>query len=338
MTGETAPLNTPDELARQTRSSLNKIIVRPEVGVTIGLVVVWLIFYILSPRFLEVDNIGSILTVASETGIIAVGMAFLLISGEFDLSVGTVYVVIPTLMIRFSQWLGVPMFVGFIIGIAIAMFIGYVNGSITLRFGLPSFIVTLATTMLLGGILLALSGGFVTAASGHHAFFSVLALPVGYFRISTGWFIVIVLVFQFILSYTRYGNSVFATGGNLTIARKMGVDTNRVKMTNFIICAALAGVAGCISAARAYEVAPTIGYDVTFNAFGAGIIGGCLISGGQGSIVGTFIGVLLLSSVNSGLILAGASPYWYQAFVGAIILVVVIINLVFMRRAGRAIR
>jgi simple sugar transport system permease protein len=318
--------NPPQVILR--RYPLNKLITRPEVGVTIGLIVVWSIFYILSPKFLWPANIGSICTVAAEMGIIAVGMAFLQISGETDLSVGSVYVFVPTIMIQSAQALHLPIFIGFLIAMAFAVLVGFVNGTITLRFKLPSFIVTLSTMMLLSGLLLAITSGFITQVSDENLWFTILSKRFGDFRISVVWMLLIVLFFHFTLNSTMYGNWVFATGGNETIARKMGINTSRVKLTNFIACSMLAGFAGCISAARVYSVNPSVGFDLMFDAMASGIIGGCLLSGGRGSIIGTLLGVLLLSSVNSGLILAGASPYWYRAFVGAIILVVVIINLI----------
>jgi len=142
----------------------------------------------------------------------------------------------------------------------------------------------------------------------------------------------IVILFSLILDHSKYGNWVYATGGNVVVATKMGVATHRVKIINFVICSLLAGFAGCVGASRVYSVNPAVGFDLMLNAIAAAIIGGCLITGGRGSIVGTFLGVMLLTSVNSGLILAGASPYWYRAFIGAIILVVVVINLAITRR------
>jgi len=319
--------------------SWNRLLVRPEVGVTVGLAVVWSLFYILSPKFLWPANIGSICTVAAEMGVIAVGMAFLQISGETDLSVGSVYVFVPTIMIQSAHTLGLPVFLGFLVSMMFAALVGFINGTITLRFRLPSFIVTLSTMMLLSGLLLAITGGFITQVSVENLWFAILAQRFGDFRISVLWMLLIVILFHFMLSSTTYGNWVFATGGNEAIARKMGINTTRVKMTNFIICSVLAGFAGCISAARVYSVNPSVGFDLMFDAMASGIIGGCLLSGGRGSIIGTLLGVLLLSSVNSGLILAGASPYWYRAFVGAIILVVVIINLlVISGRRGKVLK
>lgn len=308
------------------------ILVRPETGVVVGLLIVWTTFYLLSSRFLSASNVGNIMTQAAEHGVVAIGMAFLLISGEFDLSVSSVFVLTPLIMFRSALYLEVPLLLGFLLGLAAAALVGYLKAFITLRFKLPSFIVTLATTFLISGVVLAVTGGFPTDFLSRPLFFSVLAQRIGFFRVSTLWMLLLVVVFQIILNATTYGNRVYATGGNSLVTRKMGINTDRVKTINFIICSVLAGFAGCLGAARVYSVNPSVGFEFMFNAMAATIIGGCLIIGGRGSIVGTLLGVLLLTSVNSGLILAGASPYWYQAFVGLIILLVVIVNLLIVNR------
>jgi simple sugar transport system permease protein len=303
--------------------------VRSEIGVIIGIVVVWAVFYLLSPKFLWISNLGNIFTAAAVMGIIAVGMAFLIIAGEFDLSVGAVSTVVPIIMLKLSQGLHVPLIVGFAAGMVVAGLIGFANGYVTLRLKLPSFIVTLASMLLLSGTILAITGGFLTDHIGPKPpLFLAFAARFGAFSVSTIWMLAVVAVFAFILDYTRYGNWVYAVGGNREVAEKLGIKVARVKITNFVICALLAGFAGCVGVARISSVNPAADFDLMFNAMAGGIIGGCLISGGRGSIIGTLLGVILLTSVNSGLILAGASPYWYRAFVGAIVLAVVIINLV----------
>ena len=128
---------------------------RPEIGVVASLIVIWSVFYILSPKFLSPLNSGNIFTAAAETGVMAIGIAFLLISGEFDISVGSVYVVAPMLMLRLANTAHVPLGVGFLIGLLAAGFVGLVNGILTVRFRFPSFIVTLATMLLLSGLVLA---------------------------------------------------------------------------------------------------------------------------------------------------------------------------------------
>ena len=313
-----------------------RLLKRPEVGSVASLLVIWTIFAVLAPRFLSAPNMGNILTAAAEMGIIAVGMALLIITGEFDLSVGSVFVLTPTVMLKLATVCGVPLFLSFLIAMAIAMSVGLFNGYLTMRFRFPSFIVTLASMLLIGGIVLAVTGGFVTSYPTKNLLFDILTKRIGSFRVSTLWMFAIGGAMAFVLDNTRYGNSVYATGGSPDVARKLGINVRRVKMTNFVLCSMLAGLAGCIGTARVFSVNPTAGFDLMFNAAAAGFIGGCLITGGRGSIVGTVLGAVLLSSLSSGLIFAGASPYWYRAFVGAIILLAVIVNYAVTRGVRRA--
>ena len=317
-------------------SRLRNLLRRPEIGVVASLVVIWTVFYILSPKFLSPVNLSNIFAAAAETGIIAVGIAFLLISGEFDISVGSVYVVTPMLMLRLANNFHIPLVLGLLIGLATAALVGLINGTLTVKFHFPSFIVTLATMLLLSGIVLAITGGFITEYSSKPLLFDILVKRVGGFRVSIFWLLGITSLFAIILENTRYGNAVCATGGNPAVARKLGINVSRVKMINFVLCSTLAGFAGCVGAARVYSVNPTVGFDLMFNAIAAAVIGGCLVTGGRGSIIGTFLGVILLTSVSSGLILAGASPYWYRAFVGVIILLAVIVNYEVTRRIKHA--
>lgn len=313
-----------------------KVLKRPEIGVIASLIVIWAIFALLAPRFLSAANMGNIFTAAAEMGIIAVGMAFLLISGEMDISVGSVFILTPTLMLQLANGLHIPLLLSMLIALAVAALVGYVNASLTLRFQFPSFIVTLATMLLISGIVLAVTGGFITEYLEKNILFDVLSKRIGSFRVSTLWMLAIASFFAVLLENTRYGNAVYATGGNPIVARKMGINVYRVKMMSFIACSVLAGFAGCIGTARVYSVNPSIGFDLMFNAFAAGIVGGCLVSGGRGSIIGTLLGAVLLSSVSSGLIFAGASPYWYRAFVGAIILLAVLVNFLVTRGLDHA--
>jgi simple sugar transport system permease protein len=129
-----------------------------------------------------------------------------------------------------------------------------------------------------------------------------------------------------ILVRTRYGNAVYATGGNRDAARVLGVATDKVKLVNFIISALLAGLAGCIQFARFLSVDPMRGQGLELEAIAAAVIGGTLLTGGAGNLIGTLFGVLLVGMVRSGLVQAGAPAYWYQAFVGVIVVVAVVVN------------
>jgi simple sugar transport system permease protein len=315
---------------------MTKLLKRPEVGAIASLLVIWTIFAILAPRFLSQANMGNILTAAAEMGIIAIGMALLIITGEFDISVGSVFVLAPIVMLKLATVCGVPLLVAFVVAMVLAGCVGLFNGFLTIRFGFPSFIVTMASMLLIGGIILAVTGGFVTSYSTRNLLFDVLTKRIGSFRVSTVWLFAIGGTMAFILDNTRYGNSVYATGGSPVVARKLGINVRRVKMTNFVLCSMLAGFAGCIGTARVFSVNPTASFDLMFNAAAAAFIGGCLITGGRGSIIGTVVGAILLSSLSSGLIFAGASPYWYRAFVGGIILLAVGVNFAVTKGVRRA--
>jgi simple sugar transport system permease protein len=223
---------------------------------------------------------------------------------------------------------GLVSVIAFFIALGIASCIGLANGIITVRTGIPSFITTLGTMMFLRGILLAVSRGFTISYSGHSTFITALSLRfAGGFRTSVFWFIGLAILFAMILGRTRYGNWVFATGDDKEVARAMGVNPDRVKLTNFMLSGVLAGFAGCVNLARFKLVDPTMGMGMELEAISAAVIGGTLLSGGYGSIVGAFIGAILIGMIRSGLILAGAPTYWYQAFIGVILIVAAIINI-----------
>jgi simple sugar transport system permease protein len=204
-----------------------------------------------------------------------------------------------------------------------------INGLIVTKTGIPSFITTLGAMMFWRGILLAVTKGFPIQFFPRTLppmFFALNGRFVGQFRTSALWFLGIILLINLILVRTRYGNAVYATGGNRDAARVLGVATNKVKLINFVISATLAGLAGCIQFARFLSIDPTRGVGLELEAIAAAVIGGTLLTGGAGNLVGTLFGVLLVGMVRSGLVQSGAPAYWYQAFVGLIVVVAVIVN------------
>lgn len=300
----------------------------PEFGAFAGTIIVFIGFSFTATRFLTADSIASILTVAAELGIVSAGITFLMISGEFDLSVGSVLGV-AAMIFAMTAKAGWPHAVGFFLALVASVGIGLLNGLIVTRTGIPSFITTLGSMMFWRGILLAVTGGFPISyfPAGTPAIFSLLnGRFAGQFRTSALWFLGIMLLLNLILVRTRYGNAVYATGGNRDAARVLGVATDRVKLINFAISALLAGLAGCIQFARFFSVDPTRGVGLELEAIAAAVIGGTLLTGGAGNLIGTLFGVLLVGMVRSGLVQAGAPAYWYQAFVGLIVVVAVVVN------------
>lgn len=309
----------------------------PEFGAIAGTIVVFIGFSFTATRFLSLDSIASILTVAAELGIVSAGVTFLMISGEFDLSVGSVLGV-SAMVFALAAKAGWPLFAGWGLALLTSAIIGLLNGFITIKAGIPSFITTLGSTMFWRGILLAVTGGFPVTyfPVGMPAMFFVLnGRFIGQFRTSAVWFLGLAIILNIVLTKTRYGNAVYATGGNREAARVLGVATNKVKCINFVISAVLAGLAGCIQFARFFSVDPMRGFGLELEAIAAAVIGGTLLTGGAGNLVGTIFGVLLAGMVRSGLVQAGAPAYWYQAFVGLIVVVAVILNTKLRRWALR---
>lgn len=300
----------------------------PEFGAFAGTVVVFIGFSLTATRFLTADSLASILTVAAELGLVSAGITFLMISGEFDLSVGSVLGV-AAMIFAITAKAGWPHFIGWLAALCTSAAIGFVNGIIVTKTGIPSFITTLGSMMFWRGILLAVTGGFPITyfPRGTPLMFSILnGRFAGQFRTSALWFLGIMLLLNLVLVRTRYGNAVYATGGNREAARVLGIATDKVKLINFIISAVLAGLAGCVQFARFFSVDPMRGQGLELEAIASAVIGGTLLTGGAGNLIGTLFGVFLVGMVRSGLVQAGAPAYWYQAFVGLIVVIAVVVN------------
>ena len=298
-----------------------------EIGALSGLIIVMIVFTLLSKNFLTWRNFVGIFTSTSELGIIAIGICFLMIAGEFDLSVGSVFAVAPMVGALLAN-IGVPMFFAFLVGLVFAALIGLLNGIIVIKAKIPSFIATLGSMMFFRGLLLAVSGGFpIDYKPEDTGFLNLLGGKISFgMRASGVWFILGTIIFSIILTQTRYGNHVSAVGGNAGTSKAVGINVSKVKVINFMACAVMAGLAGFTMFGRFHSIDPTAGTLLELEAIASSVIGGALLTGGYGSIVGAFIGAFLIGVMRSGLILAGAPSYWYQGFIGVILVISVIIN------------
>ncbi len=301
-----------------------------EFGAIIGFALVFIAFGVITPgSFLSFQNIGSILAMASQLGIMAVGISFLMISGEFDLSVGSVYALSPIIMAYLVR-VGINPLIALLVGLIVAGIVGLSNGLITLKGEIPSFITTLGMMMFIRGVIFAVTGGFPVLYKGH----PLGLLPIlnsnwgaSTFRTSIIWFLFFVLLFSLILNRTAYGNWVQATGGNRKTAEALGINWKKVKITNFITCSVLAGYSGIINMSRFKTVEATLGEGMELEAIAVAVIGGNLLTGGHGTILGTLIGAILMGVIRSGLILVGAPAFWYRAFIGVVLIVAVVVNI-----------
>lgn len=302
----------------------------PAVGVLIAWLVIFGIFSVMGRQFFTLSNLVGIFTIVSELGIMAIGVAFLMISREFDLSVGAVYAASAFIFgLLANTGLFSPL--ALVITLIFASLVGFVNGMITLRTRIPSFITTLGMMMILRGVLLAITKGVTITYEGDAIVPTILARGIAYgFRPSHFWFIALTLLFTLILNRTRYGNWVFAVGGGQEAARSMGVNISRVKLINFTISALLAGLAGCIVMSRLSIANPAFGAGSELEVITAVVIGGTLLTGGYGTILGAFLGAFLVGMIRTGLLMSGAPGYWYQTFIGIVLIVAATIHLKMM--------
>ncbi len=305
-----------------------------EASIFIVAIVLVIYFQFSSSNFFTPDNIRTIFEFVSATAIIAAGEVMLLICGEIDLSVGNVFALAPYIMYFVNQ-AGLPVWVGIIAALLASAIVGLLNGIFTVWFEIPSLITTMGMLFLLTGVTLTISGGepFNVPAAG--ALNQVMGVN-PYSEIL--WALAVMVIVQVILSFTRWGKHTVATGGNLHGASEAGVNVNRVKIGNFMLASILAGFAGILEAFRIDSIDPgSGGTTIMFSAVAGAVIGGTALSGGIGTVVGAFLGVLALSILNDGFTLLGVNAYPYNIILGVAIFIAMILNVRLrkLREAGR---
>ncbi|MBN8592868.1 MAG: ABC transporter permease [Anaerolineae bacterium] len=420
----------------------NRLAASPGAGAIIGFVALFMFFSVASDFFLQGNSLAGALTNNITRGIVAIGVTMLMISGEFDLSVGSVLGIggltfLGLITGQFPRGI-TPLdpFLALIVTLLLCGFLGFINGFLLVRTGIPSFIVTLATllmyrglplTVIVGGqtiryvdfsnqppvvainrfVVMAIialglvalafvgrallsgqwsgiqkrrsgyaedTGDFKALALGASTLnfivtsviFAALAIAlvlslvdqigllgqspnllVSFFDLANGrianigpleipreinlrlgviWWMILVIIFQFILTQTRYGNATYAVGGNAGAARAQGINVNRVRITNYIILAMLVGVASIIDASRLQSIDALRGTGLELEVIAATVIGGALLTGGYGSIIGALLGVFIFGMMQTGLVLIGIDARLFDAVIGLIILLAVVIN------------
>ncbi|WP_240468558.1 ABC transporter permease [Gracilibacillus sp. YIM 98692] len=293
-----------------------------KLGIFLGLFALMTVFSILSPVFLSLGNLENILIQSATNAIIAAGMTFVIISGEIDLSVGSILaltsIVSGEIMITTgSVWLGVG--VALLMGILMGVF----NGVFVAYLGFPAFIVTLATMWLYRGSAYVYSGGQ-----------AVVGLPDGFRVLANGKFLyipyivwIMLIIYglcYFVLTKLRMGRKIYATGDNSESARLSGINVRAVKMIVFSISGCLTAVSALILMARLNSAQPVAGMTFELTAIAAAVIGGTsLTKGGVGSIVGTLIGAVFIATLQNGLVILNVSSFWQQLLMGIVVLIAV---------------
>ena len=319
---------------RRARSILLRVFAIQELGVLVAGIVIGTVFAFLSPQFLTAASAGSILASAVQFGMVGLGITILMISGEFDLSVASVYSLCPLVMA--SLWIdhGFNVFIALGFALTFALGIGLLNGLATLLLGIPSFIITLATALFWAGVSLNLTGGYPISFFGDSPVMNWLGTAeIGNSKISVSilWLIGIATILAGVLRLTAVGNWIFASGGDGRAARAMGVPVARVKVGCFLLSSLLAAFTGIIQFGSFGSATPTQGSDLALTAIVVAVVGGGSLMGGRGSIMGALLAAIVLGMSYTGLILSGVSTTWFQSFVGFLLLFAVIIN---QRTAG----
>ncbi|GLI03549.1 ABC transporter permease [Phytohabitans aurantiacus] len=328
----------PRPARRVLRTATDAFLRRREASVllvAIGLVVY---FQASTPIFLTTDNLRNIAQATAPTAIVAVGIVLLLVSGEIDVSVGMVAALAPYLMHYAIDLYSIPAIPAILLALVIAAGIGFVNGFITIRLKVPSFVTTLGTFYLLYGVLLTTSHAYPVAIPEPTKGNIQTWLGAGDWA-TLAWCLLVVAIFHIVLTQTRWGLHTISVGGNPLGATEAGIRATRVKTGNFMIVSVLGAFAGLLEAFRINSIDPNIGGGtrITFTAIAAAVIGGTALAGGSGTVIGALLGMLVLAELQNGFNLLGISANSFFLIQGIAILASMIANqyLSRLRRAGR---
>jgi len=323
------------------KEKITRILGRSEIIVTFLFLLFFVFFSNICTDFFSIDMFSIILLLGAELGIIAIGEALLMISGEIDLSVASVYVFSIFITLELMNVVGLPFLLSALIAVAFGCLIGLLNGFITLRFKIPSFVVTLGGLLFWRSIISGITNGEpIYYKGGPSLFMGLLGEKIGFIPILFFWFLGFGIIFSILLTRTKFGNWVFATGGDRDTARALGVNTDRVKLTCFMISSGLAAFAGVAYLGYANYLDPIIATGVEMEAIASAVLGGVLLTGGVGSIFSTAICALLLKEIQVGTMTYGIVVEYYRVFVGVLLVIGVIINrqviLIQIRKAIKA--
>jgi simple sugar transport system permease protein len=317
------------------RPALRSVIASPIAGPLITLIVVFILFSLFVPHFLTVRSLSGIVSAATLTGTITVGITLLMIVGEFDLSVGPMMAMGAFLYGLNTVEGGNPLWALFL-ALLVPALMGALNGLIVVRTGIPSFITTLSTMFIYRGMLWIYSGGQMFQTIEKVPVYDVFngrlnfiadAVKGANFRTAALWLVGLVLLFQYLLARTRFGNHVLSTGGNVGAAASQGVNVKRVKVICFGLAGILAGFAGVLLFSQFKTVRIATGAGEELKAIAAAVVGGTLLTGGSGSITGALLGALIISMLRTGVVLTNLIPADnFEAIVGVTIVGAAVFN------------
>ncbi len=342
-----APTGQPDERLVRV-GPLARLLTRPDIGALLGAVGVFFAFgyFARSVNWLGDPAISAGWTdQAAQYGIVAVPVALLMIGGEFDLSAGVMIGSSGLLLGYLATHAHMNIWPAMAIVLLFGLAIGFVNGITVVKTKLPSFIVTLATFFVLQGVnaagTLKLTGTTaiqnIDSASGFNAAHRFFASDLTHysFKVKVLWWLGLTVVGAWLLAKTRFGNWIFSAGGDPTSARNVGVPVARTKITLFMMTSGVAALMGIIEALELRSMQSKEGIGLEFIFIICAVVGGCLLTGGYGSVIGTFFGAAMLGMVQLGIIDAQWDSNWTYTFQGGILFAAVLLNLFVRSRAQK---
>jgi len=327
----TAPGSDVEVLQRPSTSNpvvgfVKRLIRARETGIAVIVIAIIVFLSFATDTFFTASNLAVVSRQISLNAIIALGMTLVILTGGIDLSVGSVVAIASVILGLTMVRGGMPIWLSILTAILVGVVIGVINGTLIVKTKVPPFIITLGMLGLARGAALVITKG--TSISG---------FPVDYFPIGQGFVfnlvpipvviaIVLAFVMHFILSRTTFGRRTYLLGSNEEAALLSGINVNRMKVMIYGICSALAAIEAVVETSRMATGQPASGQGYELTAIGAVIIGGASMNGGEGTILGTMLGAILLGLITNGLILMGISSYWQQVFSGTIIILAVALD------------
>ena len=325
----------------------NRLLARPEIGALVAAVVIFIFFLIVAPAFRSAPAFFTVLYQSSTIGIVAVAVGMLMIGGEFDLSAGVVVTTAGLINAMFCYQLGINLWVGAVLSLVVCLAIGFLNGYLVMRTGIPSFLITLGTFFVLRGANLgvtklvtgSVSSPNINQMDGYGSLNAIFAaqFQIGSITldITVIWWLLFTVLAAYVLQRTKIGNWIYAVGGNAASARAVGVPVTRVKIGLFMTVAFLGWFAGMHYLYRFNVLQAGNGVGNEFLYIIAAVVGGTLLTGGYGNAIGVAIGAFIFGMTSLCIVYAGWDPNWFKAFLGVMLLLAVMVNL-YVKRLSTA--
>jgi simple sugar transport system permease protein len=319
-TQESTPVSSTNSRSSDFGDRLKSFLARS--GILVALIILIIALSLVAPNFLTARNLLNVLRQVSFVGIIACGMTIALIGGDVDLSVGSVVALTSSVLAVLYAKVGLPLWLATVLAMGQAAAVGTLAGLVRIRWDIPALIVTLALMISLRGVAFVLTNAFpIPITDPAFEFWGggyILGVPVPAIV-----FVVMMIFFWFISTRTVYGRSVYAVGGNAEAARLSGIPVNRIRVMILLTTGLLAGLSGFLLTSRLTSGYSGVGVGWEFDVIAAVLIGGASLTGGEGSMLGTLLGVLFIGLLANGMVLMGVNPYLQDVVRGAIILLAV---------------